>query len=241
RYLNFFGWFGVAIHELGHLVFCILFMQLVSDVKLFTRRPLFGVYYGWVSRAHINSHADNLRISSFFIGAGPVLIGASVIYVAGQILLGAEALSMLQFPAINETTLATSASLQALGNSIWSSLNLAIAYFLSRDNLQSWQFYLFVYIAFSVASAMTLSWPDIRTTVLGFATIIVALFILNAFTLWTGSLVRETVFDLAAKISPFYSLMLFVLMMNIVIALFVLLLYAFVSTVRTSFKKRKKR
>lgn len=238
KYLTAFGWFGIMIHELGHLLFCILFLQLISEVKLFTKHPADGKTFGKVVRANINTPVDNLRISSFFIGVGPIIFGALVIYLAGEILLGAEALTALQFPAIDESILVTGAGLQAFGKSVLDALNLALAYFLSRENLQSWQFYLFVYIAFSVASAMDLSGSDIETALFGIATFIFAIFVLNILTLWSGTLVQETVIDITAAISPLYTIMLFVLTMNIVVALFLLALYAVVSTARAAFKKR---
>lgn len=239
RYLVLFGWLGISTHEIGHLIFSFLSMHLVSDFKLFSRKPLFGRYHGWVSRANINSNLDNLKIGSFFVGIGPVIIGSVVIYFAGKFLLGAEVLASLQFPIIDNTNFTSFASVQALGKSIWDALILALAYLLKRENLSDWRFYIFLYIAFSIASSMILSWPDIWTTILGFATILIVLFLFNLFTLWSGQVIQDVVREIASAGSSFYGMLLFVLMMNCVIAAFVFIIHSIFTLIRKPGKKRK--
>jgi hypothetical protein len=237
RYLILFGWLGVAVHEIGHLIFFLLFMILVFDVKLFMRKPIRGKIYGYVLPAHLTTHSDYLKIASFFVGVGPIILGTVVIYFMGKFLLGGDALTELQFPIIDETTFVNLANIENFGRSVLNSLNIALAFFLNRQNLADWKFYVFIYIAFSIASAMSLSKSDIRIALLGIATIIITLYIVNLFTLWSGVLIQNFVSDLVEVNSAIYGVMVFVMMMNIVVAAAVLLLYGAVSTIRTALTK----
>ena len=144
----------------------------------------------------------------------------------------------MQFPVIDAATFTSLTNIEVFGQGVLESLKQAIAYFLMRDNLTDWRFYVFIYVAFSIASGMKLSWPDIRTALLGFVSIIAGLFLLNLLTLWSGQHIHDLALTLAGASRSIYAVMLFVLMMNIIVAITIFLFYVAVSTLRTVVMKR---
>ncbi len=84
-YIYIFGWIGVPIHEIGHLLFCIIFGHRVNKVELFDYNATSGSL-GYVDHTYNRSNLYQ-RIGNFFIGIGPVIIGCSVIYILLKILL----------------------------------------------------------------------------------------------------------------------------------------------------------
>ena len=62
---------GVAVHELGHALFCIIFRHKIEDMKLFS--PEEDGTLGYVSHTY-NTKSIYQRIGNFFIGTGPFSI-----------------------------------------------------------------------------------------------------------------------------------------------------------------------
>ena len=86
----------------------------------------------------------------------------------------------------------------------------------SVENLTDWRFYLFVYLAFSVGSSITLSPPDIKGAIHGFWFVVGLLFVLNVSTLWLGTYVTDACVRLTRFYGTLYAVMLFTLSLNVV-------------------------
>ena len=100
-------------------------------------------------------------IGNFFIGIGPVIAGLLAIYFSALKLLPET--FCFPFDELHP----------------WVSLKLSAANLFSAENLIKWQFWLFVYIFFSVAGCMRLSLADIKGAAAGFFAIALCLLLFN--------------------------------------------------------------
>lgn len=62
---------GTPIHELGHVIFCILFGHKITDMKLLILKPVDGTL-GYVNHS-FNKKNIYHRIGNLFIGIGPII------------------------------------------------------------------------------------------------------------------------------------------------------------------------
>lgn len=85
--LDFFNLIGTPVHEVGHLLFGLLFGYKVDQVCLYrtTKKALrSGGTLGFVKMHHENrSFLQKLQgdLGQFFIGIGPLLFGPAIIYI----------------------------------------------------------------------------------------------------------------------------------------------------------------
>lgn len=76
--LCFFGWIGVPVHELSHLLVAVLFGHSIKSVSLF--RPRKGKVDGVLGFVkHTYQPKLYQKMGNFFIGAAPMIVGAVVL------------------------------------------------------------------------------------------------------------------------------------------------------------------
>ena len=94
------GWIGTSVHECGHALFCLLFGHSIDEMVLFDPDPATGTL-GYV----IHSHQGKIyqRVGMFFIGAGPLILGPLVIYLAMRLLVpnSGEIISLIDISSYN--------------------------------------------------------------------------------------------------------------------------------------------
>lgn len=91
----FTAWIGTPLHELGHVLFCIIFHHKIQAVSLFKPNKETGGL-GYVNHS-FNPHSLYQRIGNFFIGAAPLITGTAFLILAARYLLsnGKEVLNIL--------------------------------------------------------------------------------------------------------------------------------------------------
>ncbi len=172
------GWIGTPVHEMGHAIFCVLFGHQILEMRLYAPNSDDGTI-GYVYHAY-NPNSVYQRIGKFFIGVGPVIFGATVIY----------ALLYFLVPNRDEIFDHIHAQSQALidngvGNfsstltMLWSTVKITLTNLFSTDNFGSYKFWIFLYVAVCVASHMELSPPDIKGAAGGLITLVIFLLLLN--------------------------------------------------------------
>lgn len=129
---------GVAIHELSHAFFCLVFRHKINEMKLFS--PEDDGTLGYVNHSY-NPENYYQRTGNFFIGTGPIWGGIFVLYLFSKILLPK---TMLPF-----------------SSSIADNLSAFLGGFFSVSSWTDWKFYVWLYIALTVSSHITLSKPDL--------------------------------------------------------------------------------
>lgn len=154
------GLVGVPIHELSHLIIALLFGHKIKEVKFFQvndeNRTL-----GYVNHSY-NPNNIFHQVGNFFIGVAPIICGSLLI------------LLLLKFfvPVSLENT---NDLLNA--NGIFRFLKSIF----SLNNFKRPEFYLFLYLVFSICSHISLSTADIKGAFVGVIFIFIILLVLNVF------------------------------------------------------------
>jgi hypothetical protein len=218
-YLGLFGWLGTAVHELGHALFCLIFGHKITEIELFHPDSETGTL-GYVKHSYNRKNIYHLA-GNFFIGIGPILLGTAAIFLLSWGLLGLS-LSNLG----NNFSLSTLNSWEAFRNlwqNIWSSSGHLFTQIFSWQHLATWQWWVFVYLAFAIGSSLTLSPPDVKSALGGFIVIVVLMLVLNLATVWAGNFISDGVIRLAGYYTWFYAIIFLILLINLAAALIIFL------------------
>ena len=99
KLIRFFGVIGVPVHELSHLIMCVVFGHKVDDFKLYTIEHQGTL--GYVSHRY-NPRNTWHQIGRFFIGIAPLLMGILLIVVLSKYLLirGDELINQIQLYSV---------------------------------------------------------------------------------------------------------------------------------------------
>ena len=220
-YLGLFGWLGTIVHELGHAVFCLIFGHKITDMKLFHPDPQTGTL-GYVKHTYKSNNIYQL-MGNFFIGIGPILLGTAVIYLLSYWLLGINPFKLsVSFNAVDWQLNSWGAFTQ-LSQNIWNSSGNLLVEVFRPQNFSGWQLYVFLYLVLAIGSSITLSPPDIKGALGGFAVIVVLIFIFNLGTVWAGNFASNIVTGMAGYYPLFYTVVFLIMLLNAAAAVLVLL------------------
>lgn len=234
-YLRTLGWLGTVVHELGHLLFAILFMHRIAGTRLTTFNPR-EPYVGYVATVYPSQQGAYFKIGHFFIGLGPIIVGTIVIYTAAKIFLGGNLVTLLGLILADSDMFTSVAGLQELARDLVELLKLIYTVLFTRENLTNWKFYVFIYVALAVGSSIRLSPPDIRGAFFGFLTIALMLLVFNFLTVWHSDFLETAMIELTSGLSRTYGVMIFVLLLNAIFAIALFIAWAVIG-VATSWVK----
>ncbi len=182
---------------------------------------------GYVRHSY-NRDSIIANIGNFFICIGPILLGTSAIYFFAVILLDINIHSEL---AITTSDLGSWHGIGEVFETLWDSLTVVFRDIFSWRSVSSWEFYLFLYLAFSIGTSITLSSSDTKGALKGFVALLCALLLFNLGTLWIGDFTDETMTRLAQYCGVFYAMMLLVLVLSLFAYIAILLSYKIMSLV----------
>lgn len=172
------AWIGTPIHEFSHFVFAKIFRHRVSRVSIFTPNEKTGEL-GHVTHSY-NPKSAYQTIGNFFIGLAPLL--------GGSIFL----LFLLYILTPGGTLIFAPLSLYAEGGiGLIDSLRLTFAQLFSSENIHSWNFWVFLYISFAVASHIAPSSQDRKGMWTGFFAIVALLVLANCLAILVGVNITE--------------------------------------------------
>ncbi|HEU5103585.1 MAG TPA: hypothetical protein VFU22_31430 [Roseiflexaceae bacterium] len=206
-YQLLFGWVGTAVHETGHLLAALLFLQPVKAFRPFTfnsKARIQGIVVTQPNYGNLYQY-----IGMFFIGIAPVLFGALVIFLASYVLFHDQ---------INEIWRGIDRSRELdrpVISSIVSSGLSFLAIIFNPRNWLNWRLYLFLYIAFAVGSSIHLSGVDIANAKRGCLPMIVILFLFNTVLLSLGAAGSGTFAWLTQYYTFLYILLCFVILVDL--------------------------
>ena len=170
------GWIGTPVHEIGHAVFCIIFGHKIVDMKLFHPNNSDGSL-GYVNHSY-NSRNPWHQIGNFFIGFGPIILGSIIIMILSIYLIpNNDFLSHFSNSKTFDLKTLTGIKDQFI-QLVNSGKHVSHSLFV-QENLQSWEFWLFIYLTVCVASHMELSPPDIKGLLSGLIYIFILFFVIN--------------------------------------------------------------
>lgn len=175
------GWLGVPVHELSHLLMCLVFRHQVIDVALFKPDYRSNVL-GYVHFSH-DPQSPYQTAGLVFAGVAP-LLGGGALLVGLFILLfpiqGGQVLSLFNVPAAPEISFQQSISLL-----VGPSTGILRVLF-DAQNLLRWEFWLFLYASIAVSSHMAPSRQDMEGTGPGLAVIVFLLIVFNGIGIAAG-------------------------------------------------------
>lgn len=166
-----FGIIGVPIHELSHLLMCILFRHTVTEVSLF--RPSKGRYdniLGFVKHKY-NKSSLYQTAGCFFIGIAPMVIGSSIIVFIINIIFPSIIDNLVSFQNFQDL------QLSFLTNTIFNNTKLILTTIFQVSNFTNIYFWVSVYIIVSITLHMTISKADFDNALSGFALLEIIIFI----------------------------------------------------------------
>ena len=154
---------GVMIHELSHALFCIIFRHKILDMELFNPRE--DGTLGYVNHAW-NPKSLYQRIGNLLIGTGPIWGGCAMLALFSWWLLP-DSMRMGMTPGECFQAFTTG--------------------FLSMRFWGDWHCWVWLYLAVTTASHITLSPPDLKGAADGAIVIVIVIFIANLFFSWHGT------------------------------------------------------
>ena len=220
-YLGLFGWLGTIIHELGHAFFCLIFRHKITTLKLFEPDPETGTL-GYVEHTYDSSSLYQ-QVGNFFIGIGPILVGIGIIYLLLFFLLGLNPLKFVADVSIKSPNIYSWNVLTQILQILWTSSTSLLSEVFSWHNLSTWQLYVFIYLAFTIGSSITLSPSDIKGSLKGLSVILILIFIFNLATVWAGDLTSNIFIGTVSYFLVFYIAMFLILLLDILVSILLLL------------------
>jgi hypothetical protein len=206
-YLLLFGWLGTIIHETAHLIGALFFRVPVAGFRPFAP----NLRTGELGSVHVKPNYGSLYqyIGLFFIGIAPVVFGTLVIYLALYMLFNSQMAEIWRM-------LDRRNGVDAPGvGGILSSGLAFLGFVFSPRHLLDWRLYLFLYIAFSVGSSISLSDADVTVATPGCLTFIVLLFLFNTVLLSLGSAGSATFAWLTQYYAFLYIVLCFVILLDL--------------------------
>lgn len=174
----FTGWIGTPVHELGHAIFCILFRHKIVEIKLYSPNSEDGTL-GYVNHSY-NPNSTFQKIGNFFIGVGPIIFGALVLYAIFYYLVPNKS-EVFVYIESQSQTLVNSVRGEYAGvlASIWGTTKATLGGLFKAANFSDYKFWIFLYLAISISSHMQLSPPDIKGAKGGLISLLIFFLVLN--------------------------------------------------------------
>jgi hypothetical protein len=218
-FLYGFGWLGTAIHELGHALFALIFFHKITDIKLFDAKGK-GGSMGYVEHSY-NKRNIYQNIGNIFIGIGPVLMGALMLFLITYLLFGISLNSYTGFNSSLQSFTSVNGFFDFTKDAYLSIVNfMKIVLFSTQSNW--WKITLLVYCLYAIGSSITLSPSDIKGAWQGFAFFLLVLIVFNLATLWMGNFTEKAFASISSYGSGLYFLITLSILVNLV---FVLMLW----------------
>jgi len=217
------AWLGTPIHELGHALFCLIFMHKIDEIRFFQPDQDSGtlgyVYHKW------NPRNPWQVVGNFFIGIGPMVLGCAVLFALFYYLIpdsGSAWNSILADIRAIEKGSSFMAYLAVFRDSAFAIVKLIF----TLSSLALWQFWVFLYLSICVASNVRLSWADIKGSFSAIGCIILPFMILSLILMLAGRSSDYFSPYTASALGLIYSLLVLALIMGVIGFLLIYILSA---------------
>ena len=237
-YLYVFGWLGTSVHELGHAIFALIFAHKISEIKLFT--PNSGKSLGQVKHSYTKGNPYQ-TIGNFFIGIGPVLIGAFLLFAFTWYLFGVNIFHVAEKNSviINFELFKSLGSLKNTAVNIGTGVWECFIYIIAGPKTNWWKLLLFFYFFYAVGSSISLSLSDIKGAFRGFIYFVILLLLFNIATIWKGDFILDFFSKTSIYFSGFYFLFILSIGLNIGFIVILWLIDLFISQSSSTEPSRK--
>jgi len=193
------AWLGTPVHELGHAFFAILFHHKITHIALFSPNESTGEL-GQVDHSY-RKYSFFPRLGNFFIGSAPMIFGSIILVVLLYYLLPNGKLIFLPLTS---------------GDGLLSSILLTLQNLFSYHNLQSWQFWLFLYLSFCIASHLAPSKIDRQGMWGGLFWLILLLLVINLVALLLGVDITNYILHINQYLGIFTAIFIYAIIISII-------------------------
>jgi len=161
------GVIGTTIHEFSHYVMCKLFRHKVQSIKWFSISENDDRELGYVSHSY-NRKSIYQRVGNFFIGVAPIVVGTLILVGFFYILLPESFASIYNRINIKDYVMGIgNFNILSLISILYNNFILIISNLFSFVNLTSITFWIYLFIAISISTHMSLSKADLKNSVDG--------------------------------------------------------------------------
>ncbi|OGH70353.1 MAG: hypothetical protein A3C90_03000 [Candidatus Magasanikbacteria bacterium RIFCSPHIGHO2_02_FULL_51_14] len=197
------AWIGTTIHEFGHIVFAKIFRHKIGRVSLFQPDERQGDL-GLVDHS-FNKWNIWHRVGNFFIGAAPMFFGSAFLALMVYFLLPNGKNVFL--PLTNGFTSVDVA---------FQSLKATLANLFTFENLKAWNFWLFLYLSFAIASHLAPSKIDRKGMWNGFIWIVGLVILANIVALLLGVDLTKYILRVNQYLSIFFAIFTYALIISVI-------------------------
>lgn len=168
------GFIGTVVHELSHLIMCLIFRHKITEVSLF--RPISGQLdgvLGYVGHSY-NKNSLYQSMGNFFIGIAPLIGGTVVIVFLFKLLLPSMYKEVIANISINDyikhiNNFELITTFKIFINDI---LFVIKKMFWNKD-MFSFNYIVFLFAMYSISTHMSLSNADLKGSLSGIAIIFI--------------------------------------------------------------------
>lgn len=190
------AWLGTPFHEFGHYFFAKVFRHQVHAFRIFEPNQATGEL-GHVDHS-FNRYSLYQNIGNFFIGAAPMIFGSGMLAVL-----------LYLFVPNGKDIFSPLVGLNNLVDYIVIGFQKTAAQLFSMENLKSWNFWLFLYLSFCIASHLAPSKADRRNMWGGFLYIVIMLILINIFSILFKLDVTGAIFKISKYLGIFSAIFLY--------------------------------
>jgi hypothetical protein len=206
----FVAWLGTPIHELGHALFCLIFMHKIIKVEFFKPDPLTGTL-GYVSHKWHRSNPWQV-LGNFFIGIGPVILGCLALFAVFYLLIPHSS-QVWDSILVRVNEVNQDYSIGTYFTILKDSSLVMVSLVFTLSNLVTWKFWVFCYISICIASNVRLSLSDIKGALSGLGCVILPFLVINLLGLVGGFGGERFIPFTASSLGVIYSLLILALVM----------------------------
>lgn len=224
----FTGWIGTPIHELGHAVFCLIFLHKIEEIKLFKPDAKSGTL-GYVNHTYNKKNLYH-KVGNFFIGIGPLLFGSFVLVLVLYFLMPENKILPMIFNS-ESIPLNGLSTVKTWIFSVGEITKQILLMLFTKQLLGSWQFWIFFYISVCIASHMELSPSDLKGAVAGLITICAIILIVNTIAILAGIDMTKYAFIISKQMHIVTGLFIFASVMSacgFIVSYFFLSIYSLI-------------
>lgn len=184
------GMIGTIIHELSHIIMCLIFRHEITDFALF--RPYKSRYDGIMG--YVNHSCNKKSIyqitGNFFIGISPIIFGTLFLILSMYIFLPSKFEILTDLYARNMVYLANINNIHDSINVLINIIITIIFNILPIKQESTIMYLIYIYIMYSVTTHMDLSKEDIKNSKSGFLFFFLLVFIFNIIMISLGGIYK---------------------------------------------------
>ncbi|MBU3135242.1 DUF3267 domain-containing protein [Clostridium gasigenes] len=167
------GIIGTTIHEFSHYIMCKLFGHKVNSVKWFSISANESSELGYVSHSY-NKKNIYQRVGNFFIGVAPIVVGTVILVACFYILMPENFNDIYSRINIKEYVLdSNDFNIKGFFYVLFSNLTIIVKKIFVAKNLINIRFWIYLFIAVSISTHMSLSKADLKNSIDGIFAIVI--------------------------------------------------------------------